>query len=418
MAHINYTRSAQYMRRRSIGEILPPENWGASFAAFCGDPYQRRMAGLQAVRRCCGRMGVVVLQNDPLLAAALGRLREDMPELARQNPGFRTYSVNPFGSPQRYYDPLYGLNATGVLDAIMPIDGRGYGTSSALNLRSWLQAYLDIMQLQFGRSPAPFGRYPFNLDLLLQLAEMPPDRLQRQVLQYLPSPGRESISTLLAQDDASKEVYAAVRSFANEMEEFLWTPRSFAAHPCISIVEAVRQRCIISVTVPTARPTVLRYLYQELKALQDARVPFLLLAAEVPLTASSELRSLFTGPHETASYSTGILAGDLSYVIAETDELSPLLAEHQEVLLFRCTSTQQARPFSEALGTYQRLVREEHQDRHWQPFRIFPVRARGVGIREVTEHNINAQELVQLQDGAVLCGGLYDTPILIGQVLP
>lgn len=417
MAHINYSRNVLYTRQQHLESLLPWGNLRASFAVFCGRPEQRRAAGMQGIRRCCGHMGIVVLQNDPLLARSVSCLRSQMPDFAQQCPWFRTYSVNPAGSRERYYDPLYGLSTVAVLDAIVPTDGGGYGATSALALRNYLSGYLEIMDVQFRRDPSPFGRFPYNLDLLLQLTEMSLYQLEQQVLQYLPQAVRERISALLSQDSAQQQSYAAVLAFAAEMGDFLWTHRGFGGHTRMSIVEAVRRRCVISVTVPSFRPAVLRYLYQELKTLKEARDEFLLVVSGVSLANNPELRRLFTDSHDSASYVTGILASDLSHVISDPGELAPFLAEHQEVLVFSCSSTQQASPFSDALGTYQRMVMEEHTDRRRQPFHIFSDHGYGSGIREVTEQNINPQELLSLGEGAVLCGSLYVPPVIVERVI-
>lgn len=416
MAHISYTRSVLHSGRRRLEQILPWDHQGASFAAFCGTPEQRRAVGLQGIHRCCGNRGVVVLQNDRPLARDVGQLRSRYPQLAQRYPWFRTYSVNPMGSANSFYDPLYGLPLAAVLDAIAPTDGSGYGAVSVLSLRTYLSAYLEIMQLKFQRNPAPFGRYPFNRDLLLQLTQMPLHQLECQVLSYLPEPARTHLSGLLSQENAQQQAYAAVNAFATELGDFLWTNKGFARHSCMSIVEAVRQRCVISVTIPSPRPAVLRCLYQELKTLKDARTEFLLVVSGVPLPESPELRQLFTGQHDTASYSTGLLASDLSQVIGDVSELAPLLAQHQEVLIFGCSSAQQAAPFSDALGTYQRTVWETHEEQHRQPFHFFSDHGHGVGSREVTEHNITPQEFLYLGDGAVLCGSLYLPPVIIRHV--
>ena len=417
MAHINYNRNVLYARQQRLENLLPWENLGASFAVLCGNSEQRRAAGLQGIRRCCGHKGIVVLQNDPLLAGAVSRLRNEMPELAERCPWFRTYSVNPAGSQERYYDPLYGLSFSAVLDAIAPTDGSGYNLTSVLPLHNYLTGYLKIMEGEFRRDPTPFGRYPFSLDLLLQLTQMSPYQLKQKVLRYLPQTDRAQITALLSADGAQQQAFAAVQAFATEMEDSLWTFRGFGGHTRVSIVEAVRQRCVISVTIPSSRPSVLRYIYQELKTLKEAQDDFLLVVSGVPLANSPELRHLFIDPHEAADYSTGVLASDLSHVIMDQSEVAPFLAEHHEVLIFSCASSQQAAPFSDALGTYQRMVMEEHTDRRRQPFHIFSDHGYGTGVREVTEHNINVQELLSLNEGAVLCGSLYIAPIIIHRVI-
>ncbi len=407
MAHITYVRNVAHAGRRPMEELLPQENWNAGFAVFCGTLQQRRAAVLQGIRRCMGRCGIVLLQNDPQLAAELSN--------AAAGAGVRIYHANP-GRECRY-DPLYGMTDTAVLDAILPLDGKGFGAGSIPEVRSWLQAYLDIMQIRFWMAPAAFGRYPFNLNLLLQLTEMPYSVLEQQVLQYLPQPDWARIARLLAQDRAVQQVYAAVQSFAAGLKKVLWTPGDFSAHTRISVVESVRQGSIVEIALPSDSPSVLQYLYRELKYLRERNLPFLLAASEVSLAKSPEMCSLFTDPHNAGGYMTGISTGVLSSVVSSPEGLAPLMEEHPEVLLFRCSSVQQAEPFSQALGTYQRRVEDEHTGRSRRPFHLFASHDTGRGIHEMTERNIRTQELLELDDGVILCGAMYETPVHIRQVL-
>lgn len=408
MAHLNYVRNVTYRGRASIDELLPDENRDAGFAAFCGTLEQRRATMLQGIRRCMGYRGIVLLQNDPQLAEEV--------TLAAAGSGVRVYHANSGGVCR--YDPLYGLSDAAVLDAVLPVEGKGLGAGSVLEVRSWLQAYLDIMKIRFRIAPGVFGRYPFNLNLLMQLTEMPYSSLKQRVLAYLPQPEQARIARVLAQDHAPQQVCAAVQAFASGLKNVLWTQADFSAHSRVSIAESVRQRNVIEIAVPSASPAVQQYLYRELKFLQEQRVEFLLAASEISLENSPELRSLFTTPHDAAGiYSTGLSAGVLSNIASGQEGLAPLLAEHPEVLVFRCSSVQQAEPFSQALGTYQRRIMDEHFGRSRRPFHLFAAHDTGVGIHEAAERNIRPQELLELQDGAILCGAFYEAPVYIRQVL-
>lgn len=417
MAHINYTRNAAFVSRRSVEEIFPDSNWAASFAVFCGEPQQRHAAGMQAIRRCCGHVGVVVLQNDPRFAALLGGLRRSLAGSGTPVPaGFRTYSVNPYNIAEHYYDPLYGMDRSAILDAVIPQNRAAPDASVIAAARAGLGCYLDVMELQFRRDPAPFGGSPYDLDLLWDLVRLDYQRLDRSVLQHLPEPDRARIREKLSSGDLPNIVYDRVADFVTLMESTLWTWRGFGGHTCVSIAEAVRRRCVISITLPAPSPALLQYLYHELQSLQQARVPFLLVNAEVSLTGCPDLCGLFTSPHESGNYLTGILAADPSYVLSSPQMIAPLLTQHREVLLFNCNSSEQAELFSAALGTYQRKIQDDHRGKTRQPFHIFSSTTRGVATREVTERNFTVNDLTSQPEGAVLCGALYLTPIQIRQV--
>ncbi|MFD0702724.1 hypothetical protein DMP06_07360 [Slackia equolifaciens] len=232
MAHVNFARLVTQRRELRLSDALPQAGAPSSFAAFCGTADQRRRVALQGIRRSCGRMGVVVLQNDPQLASDVGSLRDGLGGNAGSGLAFRTYSMNPAGSFEHYYDPLYGVSVSAALDMLVADD---VPSAEAHLLRNYLSAYLRIMLVQFRMHPEPFGAYPFNLDLLLDLTEMSPSRLESDVISHMPDRDALEVRTALSQEDAQQRAYAAVRTFASEMGAYLWTRRGFARHTCASV---------------------------------------------------------------------------------------------------------------------------------------------------------------------------------------
>ena len=95
--------------------------------------------------------------------------------------------INPNGSANAFYDPLYGLSASYVLDILYPVSDDGF-RSETQAVRSVLSDYLEILRFQFSKHPTPFGASPYNLDLLLELTRMPYADLERNVLAFLPQP--------------------------------------------------------------------------------------------------------------------------------------------------------------------------------------------------------------------------------------
>lgn len=414
MAHVNFARFATQRRELRLDDVMPVRGGASSFAAFCGTAEQRRGVAMRGIRRSCGRMGILVLQNDPQLASAVGSLRDELGGGAVGNPIFRVYSMNPAGSMEHYYDPLYGLSAPAALDALMPQD---MPAAEAHIIRSYLSAYLQIMQAQFRQHPAAFGAYPFNLDLLLDLTEMSPRALEADVIAHMGGSDAAAVRTLLSQEDAQQRAYAAVRAFASEMESYLWTRRGFARHTCASASAAVRSGCIASVTLPTPNATVIKCLYLELRSLIEERCPFLLVVSDVTLDEARDLRRLITAPHESAGYITGVTAPDVLHVARDDAEVGALVAQHDDVFVFRCASAQQAEPFSQAFGTYRRIVTERQHNSYRQPFGIFSSHGSGSAQREVQERNVNVEELLGLGGGAVLCGSAHGRPVLFSRMV-
>ncbi len=392
--HIPHTRQIRSSRRRPISALLPADNAAASFCVFAGTLRQRRSAALAGIRRCAGRMGILVLHNDPGLPAALREL-----PVQALFPNFG-------GSLQ--YDPLYGLDREGILNSIVPQDNPG--------LRGWLNAYLDILQLQFARYPGELGRYFCNLDALLALVSLPVYRLDQQVLQNLPQEEAQRIYARLSEPGAQTQVLDAVQALALELRGRIWQPREPEGHTCISAVDALAKGQLLCLQISGSRPRLLRTLYEELRLLTDARRPFLLVADDILLTDSPQLRSLFTQDHRSQNYATGLISSSLPQVAPEEAELGQLLHSAHEVLIFGCTDALQAQPFSQALGSYRRLVRDHQTQKYRQPFHLFSGHSRSTSIREVPEQNVTAGELTTLGEGAVLCGSLYNPPVLIRRV--
>lgn len=406
MAHISHARDVYEKNRFSLSQFLALSNSTPSFAAFCGSPSQRNAIALHGMQHYWGRMGIILLHNDAALEGSLARLQSPNPQL-------KTYLVNPMGSNTFYYDPFYGMAAEDIVNCIVPLEPGSFSSDSNKAVRSYLRCYLEIMQLQYTQNPLPFGNSPYNLDLLMDLVRMPFKTLKQSVLNFLPLPQENSITTLLSTVGAQQSAYEAVCDFADTMSTFLWTPRGFAGHSRMSITQAVTERCLISINITESRPALLDFLATEIQALINRGTPFLLIESGIQLNNSNRLKQIFYAEHQNAPYSTGIIADSLTGITDTTDQLAALLSQHPEFIVFACNNVESARPFSNAIGTYQRMVRETHHEAHREPFHIFSSHGRGRHEREVTENNVRPEELVFLRDGCLLSSNQYPRPILV-----
>lgn len=414
MAHINHTRTLRQTRRMSVQEVFHRRNTNASFGAFCGAKAQRDAIGLSAMELCCGQKGVVFVHNDPMLEGQLGRIYDRNPLLRRLPAQFQMYLTHHNGT--FFYDPLYGLSANATLDAITPLASEDGFRSEAQALRSALSDYLEIMAFQFQKNSAPFGAYPYNLDLLLELTQMPYSDLERQVLRFLPQPMRNQLTGRLSQSGEQQKVFHAVRSFAQTLGQYLWTSRGFAHHSRLSLTQVVRERSFISIYVPGSRGEILDYLAVELQELNHQNIPYLLLTSGIHLPNSPRFQTLFLQEHSDLAYSTGILAEDLSTVVRTdgTDgALAALFGQLQELLVFSCSSTLAAAPFSAGIGQYYRQITEWHTDTRREPFQFFASHGYGSAQREVQQAVIDPEELTRLANGCLLYGKNHPTPVLI-----
>lgn len=414
MAHIHHFRTLDQVQRLSLQEVRSPQHTAVNFAAFCGSRQQREAVGLHEMERCCGKRGVVLIHNDPQLEGRLSRIYDRNPLLRRLPAQFQMYLANPNGSSNAFYDPLYGLSASYVLDVLCPVSDDGF-RSETQAVRSALSDYLEILRFQFSKHPAPFGAFPYNLDLLLELTQMPYAGLERNVLAFLPQPLSGQLMGRLSQSGSQQKAFYAVRAFAQAMRKCLWTPRDFAGHTKLSLTQAVAEKSLISIYVPGSRGEILDYLAIELQALNDRNTPYLLVASGVTLPNSPRFQALFLQEHSAMNYATGILAEDLSSAVqtdASDRSQAAFFGQLQELFVFACSSTLAAAPFSAGIGQYYRQVTERHADKHREPFRLFSSHGHGMAQREVQQAVVNPEELTHLRDGCLLYGKNHPIPIL------
>ncbi|MCD7750031.1 MAG: hypothetical protein LUH42_08270 [Oscillospiraceae bacterium] len=419
MAHINHTRNVAQARTLRMSEVIPATPSNDSFGVFCGSAFQRNTVGLREIGRCCGSKGVVLVHNDRAFEERLGLIYQRFPQLRANFPRFQMFLANPVGNADFYYDPLYGLPASSVLDAIAPpAQDVGLLTDAQRKLRAVLSDYLSILNSQFQQTPERFGDYPYHLDVLLALTELPFAELETRVLRYLPPQLRTRLSANLSADGVQQQAFSAVFAFCQELSRCLWTRRTLGTQSRLSIIQAVKDKNLISIFVPNSQKEVLDYLSVELEALNNGGVSYLLVADGIDLNNSERFKNLFLAPHNQLPYATGILAEDTSTVVESSSaaqSLAPLFSQTQTIVVFQCSSTMAADPFSTSIGTYYRQVTEAHTGTHREFFHILPSGVdHGGAQREVQQLRVNPEELTALgTTGCLLCGKNYETPILV-----
>ena len=416
MAHINHKRNIDHLARLSIGDVINNSNPN-SFGAFCGRHSQRNLIALHKISRIFGRIGIIILHNDPLFERQLNQVYELNPSLRTGNSSrmFIANLVDSTGTRTSYYDPLYGLTQSGILDILAP---RTNARSPLENnrLRSIISDYLSIMEYQFSKNPVPFGNYPYTLDLLYDLTSMPYSELQRRVISFLPDTLKVPISGRLSAEGSQQNTYNAVLSFALSLNEFLWTKRGFSNHTGLSIIDIGISKQLISIYVPESRADVLEYIATELQQLNNLQIPYLVVENGINLNANQKLKNIFMAEHNALPYFTGILAENTSTVIDynnNANDLASLFSQVQEMFVFSCSSTLAAQPFSDGIGNYYRRVEEQHNDMRREPFHIFSSHGQGNVEREITQRKVDPEELTSLTNGCLLYGKNYPVPVLV-----
>ena len=403
MAHISYTRQVQFAHRTSIGEIVPANLELNNFAIFCGHPQQRVALATHAISRYAGRIGVVVIHDDNMIVNQISQL----PRLLN-NPDLQVRSDR-----GKVYDPLYGMSASAIVDLLAPMDLANPMSQNISTLRSAILAYLDIMKYQFSQGAGPFGDYPYNLNLLLQLTAMSYSELNCRVLQYLPPKIVQSIDVRINDSHLQQQVYSCVANLAATMQEYLWQPRDFAGHSCISIIDSVVKRQVICLRVPHAHTPLFNYIDAELKVLSNQNIPFLLVNCSLNISSHRNIQNWFLDAQAHKSYYTAIITSSVSDIVSDKDQRSKIFSHYQQIFVYQCAAVEQAEPFSAQYGQYYRLQTELQVGRSRRPFHLFSSHEQSNTQRYIAEPNIRPEDLTDRPNGLLLCGSAYRLPILI-----
>lgn len=417
MAHINHYRQVNNIQRLSIHEAISPRSSNDSFGAFGGYKNQRDLIGLYEISRNIGSKGIVLIHNDPNFESRLSELYTINPSIRQRRVAPQMYLANSNGSQNSFYDPLYGLSSSDVLDVIAPIPPDSHTLSEVQSVRSALADYLEIISYQFKKNNNTFGKYPYNLDLLYEITSMSFTELNRNILAYLPAQQFDNLTRRLSAPEAQQRAFNAVRSFSLALEKCLWKYKGFSKHSKLSIIDTVLSRNLISIYVPGSRKETLDYLAAEFKTLNDRNISYLLITSNIAISESPEFQKLFLNEHSALPYSTGILSEDISSIInsgstTNNTALSSFFSQTQDIFVFSCSSTLAAAPFSDGIGNYYRQVSEQHNETHREPFHIFSSHGHGSAQREIQQAIINPEELTSLGDGCLIYGSNHEIPIL------
>ncbi|MCR4642142.1 MAG: hypothetical protein K5697_08955 [Lachnospiraceae bacterium] len=413
MAHINTFRNLDHRKKMHVKDAFS-SSLPCSFGAFCGRLNQRNTIGLYELSRVVGSMGAVILHNDPQFELQLRETRNIHPQayLGNNLPIFLARSPE---TKEAFYDPLYGLSKSSVLEVLAPRTASE--NIQQMNLiQAILNDYLSIMEHQFRKNPTVFGEYPYNLDLLYDLVSMSYSDLEHKVLNFLPDELSISIRSRLSANGAQQLAYNTVFSFARSMEAFIWKRRGFAGHTRLSIISTVKSRRIISIQIPTSKSDVLDYLAVELQLLINEHFPFMLLENGLNLNSSPRLKAIFLNDHEALPYYTGILSENVAGMVdavESTNDLANLFSQSQEIFVFSCPNTLSAQPFSDGIGNYYRTAVDRQFSTHREPFHLLGAQGAGGTRHEVSQRIIDPEELTELGNGCLLFGKNYSYPILV-----
>ncbi len=370
-----------------VGNWLPDNEAGTNVAVFGGNEFQRNLAVEQGIARCFGQVGVVVIHNNLFLERDLMNFNNLFPEKYAKYPNTLACFVN---NGNLCYEPLYGMSFNRAIEAIYPELSRESPMYMQQHLCSVaLKAYTDILR---------YREIPIDLDNLLYLCNLDLGELERKELSLLPPKEAEEILAVLMQENIIRQVKADVNYFATQMDERIWRRSQKPSN--VSIIEAVRNRALIAIRIPSNHLAVLDYLAAEMNCLLEYNAPFLLVLDSV-IVGQSLLKSVIL--NQSMLFST-VLAGSNIQELFDGAQEDGANAMHKadKIVLFQCSNVTVAKQYSDLIGEYLRQFVSVSDNQHRGAFDLFSSHGKGQSISEQLYARLKPEELVQLGEGAVL----------------
>lgn len=381
-----------------LSQVLP-EGMRLSFGAFCGTAVQRAGTLLRGIAPALGSLGVIAVHADLDFERGLTEIcsAAEVPLTPLGVPG-------PLRSPHPY-DPLRGLDRTGVLRAL-GVEGDALASAR-------LGYYLSVLDALFSIGRDRFGGYPYSLQTLLTISSLTASELERRILAPFshvidPSVAR-SIVAPGVQEDVYARAFALVQSLGGTLRPNVGGTTA-QAHAAQSAAALVRERAVASVYLPFADQATLDYLDAEVDCLLRGGVPFLLAVAGVSLAETPGLlrRVLGAGP----GCLVAVASDDPRAFVGGQEQLATLFARLNRVVVYPCANASIAQAVSSVFGTYERVVRE-HSTGSYRGFgQLFSTRSRGVSERVVEEPIVRPEELVVRDGRALVAGSGVGDPLL------
>lgn len=381
------------MRRTCRLSSLFPDGRLISFGAFCGNPSQRSSVVLRGMRSALGRMGVVLLHADLKLEAAAASLCSQL--------GIPMVRVGASGAAQRQaggYDPLYGLDRSGVLRAL--------GVADDHSAAGYVGYYLTILDTLYRMSPGRFGRYAYSLGALLRLSSLPVVNLQTNVLQAFSSALSQDLVQSITMPGVQMDVYSRVSALAQRLSgtlcPVLAQPGMSLPTPTTSLVALSTMCAVTSVYLPSGDVGTLDYLDVELDYLVRSRVPFMLVLSGIDVAGTDMRQRLISEQGAGQSYAVGVASSNPLSLMHDQQDVAALFAKLNRIVVFPCTTSQVAESVSSIFGTYDHVVRDRNvgvsRGHGW----LFGTYSEGYAEHTVKEQNVRPEDLMGTDRGALV----------------
>ncbi len=371
----------------SVRDWLPDYEAGTNVAVFGGNGMQRKLVVEQGIVRCLGRIGIVVIHNNLLLENDLSNFRNCFPEVGAAYANTPICIVN---NHNLCYEPLYGMTYNRAIETIYPEVSKDSSMYMQQHLCSAaLKAYTSILQ---------YKNIPIDLDNLLYLCNLDLNELEQKELADLPSEQAGDVLAVLMQENIVRQVKADVNYFAAQLDERIWDKSREPSN--VSIMEAVRNKALISVKASSNNMAVLDYLAAELSCLLECNAPCLLVVDSV-LLRHSRLKDILMNP--SVSLLTIIAGNSIQELFDEAqEEGTSAVHKADKIILFQCANVTVAKQYSGMIGEYMRQFVSISDNRHRGAFDFFASHGQGKSVSEQLYARLTPEELVRLGEGAVL----------------
>jgi len=370
---------------------LPDFSQTENIAIYGYDKKLRHDVILQSIANCYGYEGIVVLHNNDELVRDIKNFSGKYPDVYEECRGVGQCHV---GVTNPVYEPLFGMSAERIVEAIYPeIDRNSPSYMQQHTCGEVLRNYLRILELQ---------GVPYDLDELIYLVNLDINELRSAELRDIDEGEARRITGALQRGNSTYlQVRDDINAFANKLSGRIWKKKNWDEESTdVSIITSVREKSILTIKIPNA-PAVLNYISSEIDELVDNNENFLLVIDSIAVAGTLLEEKLLSS---NMPFST-LISSDRVHAVFNNDEskMSQSLGLMDGIVIMNCRNATDAKVYSEAAGQYMREFVSSNRGSARQDFSIFASSFNeGKTRSEQLFDRITPVEFTKLGSGAVI----------------
>lgn len=387
-------RDVEVTETERIEDWIPQfaEEMNSEMTAFFGGAEDTRVRlVLQAIANCYGKMAVIVIHNNKSVLNGIQNIYGMYPEMCDyyQKSGVNVGMCN-IDNVNLNYEPLYGLDEDGVVDAIYPkTTQENYYDGQRSLCAEALRSYCKILQLNS----------EIDIDGLIYLVNLDIEELEKYEMQGMSEAERIAVVKILTKEGVYNRVRADINAFAGELRNVIWREKEGDLSD-VSMVKAVQNKAILTVQVPSNK-SVLNYLATEVAYMKNKGMKFLLVLDSVALSQSLfNTDELLKAPR--LSFSTVLSASTIESMFSDIEDRRYILSQVFQLIVLNCGNAAMAEVYSELIGKYEKEKVSTRMGQHKEDTSFFGGRDKGTDVHMELEYRITPDEFCMLREGAVL----------------